>query len=114
MINARDVEKLAEAKRRLIFEQYQDAITACICDAIDKSGDAKSTVLDIPGLVSVWPVRMNPLPSADQTAVIEELFTKFDYGAALVPDESTFVPKGLKQNNGPSSRYRKFLIQIAW
>lgn len=114
MISAKEINDVKLQRRRLIFEQYQDDIMSHICEAVDKPGDIRTTILEIPGLISVWPLRMEPLPTPEQTVVIEELFEMYDYGAALVPIEPTFVPVGLKRSDNSGPLYQHYAIQIAW
>lgn len=109
-----DAPHLVAAKRKERFNLYQDAIVKLVCQAIDKDVEANSTFLKIDGLISTWPTRMEPVPTPDQTIVIEELFVAFDYGAAIVPYGPPFIPAGLQNVDGTGPEYRNYVIQIAW
>jgi hypothetical protein len=114
MMLASTVRTLVINRRTEIFNQFQDEIVEQITKSIHVNPEKNMIRLDIDGLVSIWPVRMEPQLTVEQRAVIEELFEVFDYGAQLVPDGETFIPLGLRKKDGSGPEYSRYLIEIAW
>lgn len=94
------------------FKKFSKEINELIGQSI--TARQKFADLKIEGLFSTWPVRMTPMPSLSQEIVIEELFSEFNFGAAIVPEDEEFVPAGLQDENGDGPKYRNYFIQIGW